>query len=1257
MRKGKPDIDEMLIQRLNDELGHDEVPLRLEESSDGSNDDIFELIDEGTQNKAFLESAILKHLRVGTKDLTTGYDVGDFLDDENVIALIEHEFSVLTKQPVEQSRAELNLVKVADSPRVVEWSAENQVHRTSEIQKAIETAANGQPTFLIVADGLHTIGIGLLPDQSTPGIIKVVYLNSVYGVGGEKYIASKLTGLDLLSELVGMIGQTDDPLVPTQKLQAQVLHVYLNPTQQLGNNCGVITALNIASLAMYWKSKAGTNLDLTEYGNALKGLYYNVILSSSNAREKVQLFEHYIRSKFVAIRDLEINKTPVASALPEVKSATSFTIQIQPVDFTQVQDLKTSLVAQDSERRKVVGAKHGQVFLESKVLELPEYLQNMVCELVDRHREITGKNVGNSYSREELEGAYDLLKLENEKLAKGTNKVANEASLEAIPVSFEELRSQFTDVMPVAMGSRRKVDKSLRAYIKEGANKRAIEEEEIAKCLSFVRRGQSVHLTRVEFSQAKQLLIDKPVLENFSPWQEIPQFVVITGKNGAGKSQLLGYIHRILKLHYPKLNAFFRDTSDRQYNMNHDNTSRDVDYFLKGEPKVQLIDAAKKYCSDKTHSSHLDDKKIYIDLKRKIDAGGELSDPGAQSWQTLVEEFIDSYQDYEQEKHDVENPLNALSRVFGLFEKRLRTLHEKYKDLTYLETLFAFYCQRNSVSPEDVNSYKAFYKAITETIFLDTLIDEYIKVKLNYSPPWEEINKVLAQYGFAYQLGWDSKKGGRKELVLKRETSTGLIEINHFNLSSGEKVALDLMAWQFYYQGLSADGEERAETQRVNIMLLDEPDSHLDPELCAVFYRIVHEEFVQKHKIQVIMSTHRVDTVALAPPESIYIMEGGGLRRQKEAALTRMSSNLGNVIELASSRRSALSALSSGKLTVVEDVNYVLVENKDDAKFYSMVYLKLLSASFLGSNGTRLIFAPVGVKVVETEVLDRLGELVANLRVTDTANKDFQEMSSLVKSLKEQNDVGNGCGQVEKRAVVVEYEMNADGNGVIANTPTEKPEKHEPEVIWGLLDRDKSRISRDTIYAIEVYSFECYLCMPLNLFYLLKRGEDFDKSKPKKTELKDRLVQLEGLLEKNDVDKRPLQEFLNNLTKYTIDTLNVKINVLKGVADHTLSNNLVLLQTGLNGETRPLELTNGLIIEKCPNIFFEGIKGGGNGHKLEETIGFVIFNNTNYKAQMHARIFGALEKIPAGLLPKSLLTTMEGLVASRKAVSQSDISV
>lgn len=375
------------------------------------------------------EKATLKQLHVGTKYVTKEYGIYDFFEDGDIITLTEYEYSLLSNQTIAQSRHELKILKIIDSSRVTGWSVENLNFRTAELNLAILNAAKSIPIFLVVADGHHIVAIGLLSDQSMPGVVNIVYINSAFGVGSERYISSKLTGLDLLCELIRIAGQIDNPIDNTQKLRTQVSHIYFDPTQQLGNNCGVITAFNIASLASYWKKKAGNNLNFSEFGNEVSSLQHSVIISCNNSDLKKQKFVGYVRNKFKALTHLNVDSIP--TEIFPIENRTNITVHVKQLNMEQIHEIIKNLSAVNEERAKNSNKIITILSEENSKLLSRSDLKSMVFDIIDRSRGITGENIDIPYTMDELNQACSLLILEQNKLLDIGAKI--ELMLEAEP--------------------------------------------------------------------------------------------------------------------------------------------------------------------------------------------------------------------------------------------------------------------------------------------------------------------------------------------------------------------------------------------------------------------------------------------------------------------------------------------------------------------------------------------------------------------------------------------------------------------------------------------------------------------------------------------------------------------------------------------------------------------------------------------------------------------------------------------------------
>jgi predicted ATPase len=136
-------------------------------------------------------------------------------------------------------------------------------------------------------------------------------------------------------------------------------------------------------------------------------------------------------------------------------------------------------------------------------------------------------------------------------------------------------------------------------------------------------------------------------------------------------------------------------------------------------------------------------------------------------------------------------------------------------------------------------------------------------------PPWIPLNAALAQ-----------TFGGRYSFSLPDEASRTYNSTIHLldfgqptdvaNLSSGEKALLWLALALF-----NAQYKEGIVPQSPKLLLLDEPDAFLHPQMVARMYQ-TFSAFVEAFDMQVILSTHSPTTAALAPESSIYLVEDHG---------------------------------------------------------------------------------------------------------------------------------------------------------------------------------------------------------------------------------------------------------------------------------------------------------------------------------------------------------------------------------------------
>lgn len=116
---------------------------------------------------------------------------------------------------------------------------------------------------------------------------------------------------------------------------------------------------------------------------------------------------------------------------------------------------------------------------------------------------------------------------------------------------------------------------------------------------------------------------------------------------------------------------------------------------------------------------------------------------------------------------------------------------------------------------------------------------------------------------------------------------------------------------------------------KMDVLLLDEPDRHLEPKLVEKFFKIINDEFVNKN-VQVIMTTNRPDTIALAPNGSIYKID---------------KNKNGQIFISPCDKLRALFKLTYNLRAIVNFKIRVFVEALIESRFYETIYRVLYQYS------------------------------------------------------------------------------------------------------------------------------------------------------------------------------------------------------------------------------------------------------------------------------------------------------------------------
>lgn len=367
--------------------------------------------------------------------------------------------------------------------------------------------------------------------------------------------------------------------------------------------------------------------------------------------------------------------------------------------------------------------------------------------------------------------------------------------------------------------------------------------------------------------------------------KDLNDFIVLTGKNGAGKSQLLQIIDQ----------KQFIDQQNPQVTPHIEINSKVIAYedilgifswTMSNAPTAgqaesngylnQLTTAVTNYLGNNQPF----DKNTYSPLQvmelKKI--AEELSKKG----------------------YDNRSNHPPLDLIFDMLSKNFQDHSAQIVNERIASIIFDWYIssaedllENKPVGDQSENPIKIF-NSLCKEFELKYHLVEFVSLKINYIP-------VLIDNNTDDKVSWAE-------------------------LSSGEMVLFRVVCWLFYYKMKKA--------YYPKLLLLDEPDAHLTPLMIRKLLDTLHNVLVDNMGIAVIMTTHSPNTVALADESSLYDLKVSKSGKHKISKITR---------------KYALNTFSEGLLFVQEDTRLIFIEGKDDTKFYDQLYISAISRHRLNS--------------------------------------------------------------------------------------------------------------------------------------------------------------------------------------------------------------------------------------------------------------------------------------------------------------------
>ena len=382
-------------------------------------------------------------------------------------------------------------------------------------------------------------------------------------------------------------------------------------------------------------------------------------------------------------------------------------------------------------------------------------------------------------------------------------------------------------------------------------------------------------------------------IENFNPI-ELSNFTVLTGINGSGKSHLLSAIEQrkvvfqdiqnpnIVLFNYetfkldnePSFNSqqlsneresawsFYNQTVKNQVKSWRSNLGEDYQLFKEdcSENKKSFLGLKiEKLQSYKQNFKNLFNNKSYKD-HHQMQGIHSLAKKLPYSIDEIEhDDFIKSYQPFIFKNNFLPN---QLGKIFWDY-------HEKYT--------------QNEYKKYENEKTGKHHKVLTDSEF----------ITLHGEKPWNLVNKILETFDtMQYRVNSPEELGYFDSYQLKLiHTEKINLQVDFNALSSGEKILMALVAsiYKASSDGLFPD-----------ILLLDEVDASLHPSMMRNMLNVIEKIFL-KENVKVILVSHSPTTIALAPEESIFIMNKSGINRiekkSKQEALSILTEGFATIDE------------------------------------------------------------------------------------------------------------------------------------------------------------------------------------------------------------------------------------------------------------------------------------------------------------------------------------------------------------------------
>lgn len=382
-------------------------------------------------------------------------------------------------------------------------------------------------------------------------------------------------------------------------------------------------------------------------------------------------------------------------------------------------------------------------------------------------------------------------------------------------------------------------------------------------------------------------------IKNGFKWENIPKFAVITGENGSGKTALLEQMNLIYSSdnqnsNQNKIYIFLNRISSKiKYFNNIGLTNKS---YSKNESSIIMLKNMYNITADfrqesnifriaKNYFNQYQNKNINLKdfINRNYSNFNENERNILESWRKTITSNFEKYSHFFK-KH-------------GLTEEKLLLEMNQDEFYQWLDSLNDINLESNPTIFDEqllVDTFISYfikfenYKRELEKLYQDKSVKEIYKMTEEKfgKNPLDRINKILKKYYSKYELDITKDKFNDIKLICRNKESKDLVFLS--DLSLGEQIIISLIMWQ--YEDTTLDSI---------VLLLDEPDAHLNPKMAKMLIDILKNVVVKEFDCQVIMTTHSLSSVAYCEDNDLFFMEDGNIRIiDKKEAIEKLSDGI-----------------------------------------------------------------------------------------------------------------------------------------------------------------------------------------------------------------------------------------------------------------------------------------------------------------------------------------------------------------------------